>query len=132
MRQSLWPNPDPDAQLADMDVWLAQPDTTVLVVPRGGGANAGLAGFAEIGTRSVAEWCETSPVAYLEGWYVDPDMRRLGVGATLVSAAEDWARAKGLHEFASDAQLANTVSQQAQVALGFTEVERLVAYRKVL
>lgn len=132
MRQSLWPNPDPDAQLADMDVWLAQADTTVLVVPRSGGAYAGLAGFAEIGTRSVAEWCETSPVAYLEGWYVDPDMRRQGVGAALVRAAEDWARAKGLHEFASDAQLANTVSQEAQVALGFTEVERLVAYRKVL
>ena len=132
MRQSLWPNPDPDVQLTDMDVWLAQPDTTVLVVPRSGGANAGLAGFAEIGTRSVAEWCETSPVAYLEGWYVDPDMRRQGVGAALVRAAEDWARAKGLHEFASDAQLANTVSQKAQVALGFTEVERLVAYRKVL
>jgi aminoglycoside 6'-N-acetyltransferase I len=71
-------------------------------------------------------------VAYLEGWYVDSDMRRQGVGAALIRSAEDWARAKGLHEFASDAQLANAVSQEAQVALGFTEVERLVAYRKVL
>src|SRR5258705_12680914 len=132
MRQSLWPNPDPAAQIADMDVWLAHPDTTVLVVPRCGGANAGLAGFAEVGTRSVAESCETSPVAYLEGWYVDPDMRRQGVGAALVRAAEEWARVKGLQEFASDTQLANTGSQRAHVALGFAEVERLVAYRKVL
>jgi aminoglycoside 6'-N-acetyltransferase I len=132
MRQSLWPNPDPVAQLADMDVWLAGPDTTVLVVPRRDGGSAGLAGFAEVGTRSVAESCETRPVGYLEGWYVDPDMRRQGVGAALVRAAEEWARAKGLQEFASDTQLANTASQQAHVALGFTEVERLVAYRKSL
>jgi aminoglycoside 6'-N-acetyltransferase I len=132
LRQGLWPNPNLDAQLADMDVWLARPDTTVLVVPRSGGANAGLAGFAEVGTRSVADSCETSPVAYLEGWYVDTDMRRQGVGAALVRAAEAWARAKGLKEFASDTQLANTESQQAHAALGFTEVERHVAYRKVL
>lgn len=132
MRQGLWPNPDPEAQLADMDAWLAHPDTAVLGVPRRGGASAGLAGFAEVGTRSVAESCETSPVAYLEGRYVDPDMRRQGVGTCLVRAAEDWARAKGLQEFASDAQLANAGSQRAHEALGFAEVERVVAYRKVL
>ena len=132
MRQSLWPNTDSEAQLADMDIWLARAETTVIVVPRSCGANAGLAGFAEVGTRSVADSCESSPVAYLEGWYVDPDMRRKGVGAALVRAAEAWAREKGLREFASDTQLANTGSQRAHVALGFTEVERLVAFRKVL
>jgi aminoglycoside 6'-N-acetyltransferase I len=132
MRQMLWPNPDSEAQLADMDDWLARPDTAVLVVPRGGGDPAGLAGFAEIGIRSVAESCETSPVAFLEGWYVDEDMRRLGAGTALIEAAEAWARARGLREFASDTQIANVGSQQAHVALGFTEVERLVAYRKVL
>ena len=132
MRQALWPNADPDAQLADMDEWLAQPDTTVIVVPRIGGADAGLAGFAEVGTRSVAESCESSPVAFLEGWYVDPDLRRQGVGTALVRAAETWARTKGLKELASDTQLANTDSQRAHAAVGFIEVERLVAYRKVL
>ena len=59
-------------------------------------------------------------------------MRGPGVGAALVRAAEDWARAGGLREFASDSQLDNTTSQKAHEALGFTEVERLVAYRKVL
>jgi aminoglycoside 6'-N-acetyltransferase I len=132
MRQALWPNADPDAQLADMDEWLAQPDTTVIVVPRIGGTGAGLAGFAEVGTRSVAESCESSPVAFLEGWYVDPDLRRQGVGTALVRAAETWARAKGLKELASDTQLANTDSQRTHTAVGFIEVERLVAYRKVL
>ena len=132
MRQALWPNADPDAQLADMDEWLAQSDTTVIVVPRIGGAGAGLAGFAEVGTRSIAESCESSPVAFLEGWYVDPDLRRQGVGTALVRAAETWARTKGFKELASDTQLANTDSQRAHAAVGFIEVERLVAYRKVL
>ena len=132
MRQALWPNDEPDAQLADMDEWLAQPDTTVIVVPRIGGADAGLAGFAEVGTRSVAESCESIPVAFLEGWYVDPDLRRQGVGTALVRAAETWARMKGLKELASDTQLANTDSQHAHAAVGFIEVERLVAFRKVL
>jgi aminoglycoside 6'-N-acetyltransferase I len=71
-------------------------------------------------------------VAYLEGWYVDEDLRRQGVGTALVRAAEAWARSKGLKEFASDTQLANAGSQLAHAALGFTEVERLVAYRKIL
>jgi aminoglycoside 6'-N-acetyltransferase I len=129
MRQALWPNPDPRAQLADMDVWLTATDTAVLVVPRAG---EGLAGFAEVGTRSVAESCETSPVGFLEGWYVDPDFRRQGVGTALVRAAEAWAREMGFKELASDTQLANWGSQGAHAALGFVEVERLVAYRKVL
>jgi aminoglycoside 6'-N-acetyltransferase I len=132
MRLTLWPHMNAEAQLVDMDIWLSQPDNTVLVVPRADEPGAGLAGFAEIGTRSVAESCETSPVAYLEGWYVDADMRRQGVGAALVRAAEDWARAKGFREFASDTEIGNVTSQRAHAALGFTEVERLVVYRKVL
>jgi aminoglycoside 6'-N-acetyltransferase I len=132
MRLALWPQSDAKAHSSDMDVWLSHPDTAVLVVPRAGDASGGLAGFAEVGTRSVAESCETSPVAYLEGWYVDSDMRRLGVGAALVRAAEDWARAKGFRELASDTQITNEVSQRAHAALGFVEMERAVLYRKML
>jgi aminoglycoside 6'-N-acetyltransferase I len=132
MRLALWPHMDAEAQLVDMDLWLSQADHVVLVVPRSADTATYLAGFAEVGTRSVAEGCETSPVAYLEGWYVDPDMRRQGVGATLVRAAEDWARARGFREFGSDTELGNTRSQWAHAALGFVEVERLVVFRKVL
>src|SRR5690349_6445610 len=71
MRQTLWPETGADAHLSDMDVWLARPDAVVLVAPRAAGA--GLAGFAEVGSRSIADGCDTSPVAYLEGWYVDAD-----------------------------------------------------------
>ncbi|MGZ8376984.1 MAG: aminoglycoside 6'-N-acetyltransferase [Gemmatirosa sp.] len=130
MRRALWPDDTLDAAMAGMAAWLARSDTEVLVAERAGGA--GLAGFAEVGTRSHADGCLTSPVAYLEGWYVDADVRRQGVGAALVHAAESWARGKGIREFASDTPLDNDVSQQAHRALGFEEVDRVVEFRKPL
>jgi aminoglycoside 6'-N-acetyltransferase I len=131
MRDALWP----DQTAGDVAAWLARPDTAVLVAERtagGGGSGGGLCGFAEVGARSIAEGCTTSPVAYLEGWYVDPDARRRGVGTTLLHAVEDWARRAGYRELASDTELTNQVSQQVHERLGFTEVERAVQYRKAL
>jgi aminoglycoside 6'-N-acetyltransferase I len=125
MRHELWP----DETEADRGEWLARDDATVLVAPRDSG---GLRGFAEIGSRSIAEGCLTSPVAYLEGWYVDPDSRRQRVGASLILAAEQWARGRGFQELASDTQLANLVAQRAHERLGFIEVERAVLYVKRL
>ena len=123
MRTALWS----DQAAEDMDAWLARPDTVVLVAEVDGGR---LAGFAELGARSVADGCLTTPVAYLEGWWVDPEWRRQGVGAALVTAAEAWARAEGYTELASDTTLDNTVSQAAHRRLGFVEMERAVLYRK--
>jgi aminoglycoside 6'-N-acetyltransferase I len=93
---------------------------------------ARLGGFAEVGARPFADGCATSPVAYLEGWYVDPDLRRQAVGAQLIRGAEAWARSRGYRELASDTQLDNVVSQRAHERLGFSETERLVLYRKAL
>jgi aminoglycoside 6'-N-acetyltransferase I len=130
MRRALWPDIVGGDEAADAEEWLARPDAVVLVAERPGGAR--LAGFAEIGTRLYADGCDTSPVAYLEGWYVDPDARARGVGAALVRAGEAWARTRGYRELASDALLENTDSQRAHEALGFAEVERAVRYRKDL
>jgi aminoglycoside 6'-N-acetyltransferase I len=130
LRSALWPDTSVEENREEMNAWLARTDAVVLVAPRNAGI--GLMGFAEVGTRSLADGCETSPLAYLEGWYVDADMRRQGVGTALIRAAEAWAREKGLNEFASDAELENIESQQAHVALGFREVERAVLYLKTL
>lgn len=130
MRRALWPHVSAPEHRKEMSEWTARADTVVLVAERDGAT--GLGGFVEVGARSVADGCETSPVAYLEGWYVDADTRRRGVGAALVHAAEAWARDQGYCEFGSDAELENTESQQAHVALGFHEVERAVLYRKKL
>lgn len=129
MRLVLFPGHSADEHLIDMAEWLERADTGVLVAERPGG---GLAGFAEVGERNYADGCDTAPVAYLEGWYVDPDVRRHGVGAALVRAVEAWAVARGYRELASDALLDNVISQNAHLASGFTEVERSVKYRKAL
>lgn len=130
MRRALWPEIPPSEEVDDAANWLARPDTVVIVAVRPNDAR--LAGFAELGERSYADGCETSPVAYLEGWYVDEDVRRQGIGAALVRAGESWARQRGYRELASDALLENTTSHRAHLALGFSEVERAVRYRKAL
>lgn len=60
----------------------------------------------------------TSPVGYIEGWYVDADLRAQGLGRALVRAAEDWAIAKGCVEMGSDTWLDNEVSYGAHLAIG--------------
>ena len=91
----------------------------------------GLAGFLELSIRNYAEGC-SGPVPYVESWYVDPDVRGQAVGRLLMTAAEEWARARGYRELASDTELDNLGSQKAHEALGFEEVERAVHFRKFL
>lgn len=89
-------------------------------------------GFIELSIRSYAEGCTTDRVAFIEGWYVEPHHRRHGVGTALMRAAEEWGRANKCTELGSDTQLWNESSIEAHKALGFEEVERLVAFRKPL
>ncbi len=130
MRARLWPE-HPENHPREIDAFLlgGGEGEAVLVVER---PHGGLAGFVELSSRAYAEGCRSSPVAYLEGWWVDPDARAEGLGRALVAAAEEWARARGLSELASDADLANLDGQRAHAALGFGEVGRQVCFRKAL
>ena len=107
----------------------ARSDGEVFVIDRGDGT---LAGFVEAGSRPYAEGCDTSPVGYVEAWWVDDDLRRQGYGRALLQAAEDWARSQGYSEMASDALLDNVASHRAHEASGYSEVERIVTFRKSL
>ena len=131
MRCALWPEEEERGEHErEIRAYFATPGravTFVAVRPSGG-----LLGFIEIDVRSVAEGCWSGPVPYVEGWYVDEDVRRQGVGTALVRAAEVWARAAGFTEMASDALLDNTPSHAAHRALGYEEVERIVCFRKPL
>ena len=136
MRAALWPDDEPMESAQTVRQFLAAPDPVlqptlhaVFVCPR---ATGGLCGFVEVSIRPYAEGCETNRVGYIEGWYVDPDARRRGVGRRLIAAAEAWARGQGCTEMASDADLHNITSQQAHQRLGYAEVERIVCFRKAL
>ena len=105
---------------------------TVLVAVDGTDDTNTIVGFAELSLRPYAEGCATTPVAFLEGWFVVPRVRGRGAGRALVSAAEAWARTRGCREMASDTTLDNTSSAAAHAALGFEEVEQIRCFRKTL
>ena len=131
MRLLLWPEHTSQDMLVEIDEILAAAEQSPVFVAQR--VSNGLpCGFLEGGTRKYADGCDTGPVAYIEGWYVDEDLRRKGVGGQLVRAMEDWARAQGLSEIASDTWLDNQSSIDAHIKLGYTEVERLVHFAKKL
>ena len=132
MRCALWPD-TPREKLEDELAEYLAPDgpNAVLVVPREGGGG-GLCGFVELSVRPWADGCDSSPVGYIEGWFVDPDVRRRGVGRALIAAGEAWARERGCAEMGSDAELWNETSQAAHRALGYAEATRLVTFAKRL
>jgi aminoglycoside 6'-N-acetyltransferase I len=131
MRDALWPD-EGGGHASEIERYFAGELKMPLEVLIAFDGDDRAVGFAELSIRSYAEDCKTDRVAYLEGWYVDPEARQRGVGRALVDAAEAWARARGCTEFGSDALLDNDVSAAAHLALGFDETVQLRCFRKSL
>jgi aminoglycoside 6'-N-acetyltransferase I len=95
---------------------------------------AGVAiGFADVSLRQdYVNGCDTSPVAFLEGVYVEEAFRGQGVAAALIAEVTRWAISKGVSELASDADISNVDSHRMHAALGFEETERVVYFRKIV
>jgi len=134
MRLVLWPDDTPENHLAEIDEIAAGKYAPPISLPQTAFVaerpQGGLGGFLEASLRGYADGCDTRPVGYIEGWFIDEDLRRQGVGAALVAAAEAWARSQGCREMASDCLIDNTPSQQAHLALGYQEAERLIHFCK--
>jgi aminoglycoside 6'-N-acetyltransferase I len=131
MREALWPD-ETGSHGREIEQFFAGELRMPLAVLLAVDARDESIGFAELSIRPYAEDCETDRVAYLEGWYVEPAARRRGVGRALIAAAEDWGRAQGCTEFASDAILDNDVSAAAHAALGFEETVQIRCFKKRL
>jgi TolB protein len=129
MSVALFPDYSAEDLATGMREFRGRADGEVFIAERDDGS---VAGFVEVGTRPYADGCDTSPVSYVEAWYVDPDVRRSGFGRALLRAAESWARESGYSEMASDALLDNDVSHAAHRRAGYEEVGRIVQFRKVL
>jgi aminoglycoside 6'-N-acetyltransferase I len=127
LRGALWPDAD-DRDIARM---LQEPARFAGFIARE--INGHAIGFAEASLRhDYVNGCDTSPVGFLEGIYVAPPFRRLGVAASLIRAVEQWTIAQGASELASDALIDNVDSHRMHAALGFLETERVVCFRKSL
>jgi aminoglycoside 6'-N-acetyltransferase I len=130
LRKLLWDGVGDDEHRAEMLDIFEHTDTQFVLVAET--ENGRLVGFLEASIRPFVEDCLTDRVGYLEGWFVEKDFRRRGVGRELVRAAENWARAKGCAEMASDSEIGNDASVLAHSRIGYTETSRLVHWRKEL
>ncbi len=130
LRAALWPDVDRANLRAEQAEYLgARSDRAAFVAERPDGR---LCGLIELSLRNVVDSCASSPVGYIEGWFVDSDVRRQGIGRALVRAGEAWARGRGCTEMGSDAELENEVSQKAHAALGYEATGRVVNFRRAL
>jgi aminoglycoside 6'-N-acetyltransferase I len=132
LRQALWPENVAGEHRDEIDRYFAGRSAEPLAVLMAEDGKGRPIGIAELSIRPGAEGCRTDRVAYLEGWYVAPESRRRGVGRVLIEAAEQWARAQGCREFASDTEPSNSVSQAAHEALGFGDAGTIRCFRKDL
>jgi aminoglycoside 6'-N-acetyltransferase I len=129
LRDALWPGSLSDHDAETRKHFENPAEVPVVFVAT---ADDRVVGFLELDYRKYAPGCRSSPVAFIEGWYVEPALQRHGIGRALVEAAEEWARAAGHDEMASDAELENADGIAAHGALGYDEVERVVCFRRSL
>jgi aminoglycoside 6'-N-acetyltransferase I len=115
----LWPDAQElDFEPAEMFVWERE--------------DGSLGGFASFSIRPFVDGCESRPCPHVEGWWVDEDLRRQGIGAALIGVIEDWARDRGFTELGSDTLLSNGLSRTVHPRLGFEPTEQIQYFRKAL
>jgi enamine deaminase RidA (YjgF/YER057c/UK114 family) len=131
LRSALWPHhPDVEHE-AEMADFVAAPWRFAQFLAYDAGDRA--VGLVEASIRhDYVNGTAGSPVAFLEGLYVEPASRRSGVARGLVETVANWARQRGCHELASDTQLENELSQRVHARLGFIETERVVYFVRQL
>jgi aminoglycoside 6'-N-acetyltransferase I len=128
LRYLLWSDLSIDGHNLEIQSELAHPDKECLLAWQDDQA----VGFIELTLRSVVDGCLSTPVAYMEGWFVLEEFRAQNIGKKLVQSAEAWAQSRGCSEMGSDAEIDNQVSIASHKALGFEEVDRVVQFRKSL
>ena len=130
MRQALWPEMTAEENAHETDSMIKDSRSFIRIALN---PQDRPVGFAEATLRmDNVNGCATSPVAFLEGIYVERWARRQGVARALVGVVEQWGREMGCREFASDALLENVGSHSMHRGLGFQETERVVYFRKDL
>lgn len=129
MRSALWPAETRQAHARAIESLLANGNAWGFVAETRDGAAVG---FAEVAIRAYANGCDSQPVPFLEGIWVEPPYRRKGVGNALIEHVELFLVARGFRELGSDTEIDNRSSQAAHLSWGFAETERVIYFRKRL
>jgi aminoglycoside 6'-N-acetyltransferase I len=125
MRREIYPILDPEYDRREMEQ-ISASDIWFCYFIEDGGAPIGL---VELSSRNIVDGCLSSPVAYLEGLYLEPECRGRGLGTQAMRLVFDWCRERGFSELATDAELENLRAQNFYSMLGFEETDRVVEYR---
>ena len=124
----LWPEHDIEEMELEFRELIQMNDAAVFLAREGEAV-----GFAQCQLRrDYVEGTESSPVGYLEGIFVARPCRNRGYARALLAACQDWARARGCTEFASDCELTNSESLAFHLRMGFLEANRIICFTKRL
>ncbi len=77
LRDALWPGSLTDHEAETRRHFETGAEMPIVLVAE---AAARLVGFLELDHRKYAPGCRSSPVPFIEGWYVEPGLQRRGVG----------------------------------------------------
>lgn len=90
--------------------------------------NNRIIGLIELSSRNIVDGCLSSPVAYIEGIYIEEQYRGKGAGRETMNAVHQWCKQRGFTELAADTELDNIDAQHYFNALGFKETYRVVEF----
>ncbi|TDB62642.1 aminoglycoside 6'-N-acetyltransferase [Photorhabdus khanii] len=128
LRSALWPDASEEKHRNEMNSILNSDKEVAFIIQSG---TDGFWGFAEASLRfEYVNGCSSSPVAYLEGIYISPELRRKGLATRLINQIKSWANEHGCTEMASDTDIDNEESLALHLSLGFIETERVVFFKR--
>lgn len=88
-------------------------------------------GFSIFSIRTdYVEGADQSPTGYLEGIFVEPDYRNMGVSKQFIQQGEKWCKEQGCTQLGSDTWLSDKEARAFHKHLGFWEEEELVHFLK--
>jgi len=101
LRRDLWPDGAEDhaAEIAMFFAGTLEEPIAVQVAESSAGA---IVGFVELSIRTDVAALEGTRVGYVEGLYLTPEVRGLGIARKLLQVSRSWARQQKCTAFASD------------------------------
>lgn len=129
MALKMWTSHTIDEMVKDFENIIGQEESVVFLLT----VEHRAVGFAQCQLRhDYVEGTKSSPVGYLEGIFVEQEVRHKGYAKELLAKCEEWAKEKGCMEFASDCELDNAGSLDFHLKTGFSEANRIICFIKQL
>ena len=117
---------DLDAARAFLAERLSQDESVVFVAEQNGRA----VGFTQLYPSFTSTLL--APIYVLNDLFVDPNVRKMGVGTKLLDAAADFARSVGAVRLTLSTATTNTTAQSVYEQNGWKRDERFYVYHRVL